>query len=53
MAPEMSLEFTRIFFGTFEGVTVMSIIITVYQTARRQMPEGRNFVHFYLVHVFV
>ena len=27
----------------------MSIIITVHQTARRHMPEERNFVHFYLL----
>lgn len=33
-------------FVTFEGVTA---IITVYQTARRHMPEERNFVHFYLL----
>jgi hypothetical protein len=27
----------------------MSIIITVYQTARRHMPEERNFVNLYLL----
>jgi len=36
-------------FFTFEGVTAMSFIITVYQTARCHMPEERNFVHFYLL----
>ena len=36
-------------FVTFEGVTAISIIITVYQTARRHMPEEHNFVHLYLL----
>lgn len=36
-------------FVTFEGVTDMGIIITVYQTARRHMPEERNFVNVYLL----
>jgi hypothetical protein len=40
-------------FVAFEGVAAVGIIITVYQTARRHMPEERNIVHFYWYCVFM